>query len=268
MSQHPNTNDGEGAVGIRAVPYRFPRADKTAVRELLMNVALIPAERWAYSYYVGSLDRIAAGRVVGKVLESDATMLATWQTTTTDFRDDSTAAIAALICGLESTVSGIIDRFPGTTEESEGLCREAVATACDACYATIRTLLDDHVRSPGYQGDRSWETMEEAVVAKAEAGDRAAQVYVERHEHLPEYPGKPLWNGTEWTDYTEEFFEWLESDWNKHLRNAVMSDIVEHHDEVCRILNGDVGPDWPPDRSCPCQVHASSGPERFERDDL
>jgi hypothetical protein len=208
-----------------------------AVQDLLWTAALVPAARWAqYSNRLGSFDSLVAGNVVSKILGSDDGMLRTWQSTTSSFRDRCYAAVADIISELENTVADLIERFPESTQESKDRYRRAVNTAAEACFAIVPRLLDEHIHSPGYQGDKSWETMEEAVVAKAKAGDPAAEGYVESHDHLPEHPGKPYW-----IDYPAEFFDDPKDRYEVHMVDSVLQDIFQDEDEVCRILN-----EWSP----------------------
>jgi hypothetical protein len=183
---------------------------------------------------------LMAGDVLSKVLEGDASTLITFQKTTFSFQGTCRDAIADIIRDLEGTVADIIERFPRSTKESWALYWAAVRLAADACFATVAKLLDEHVQSPGYRGDKSWETMEEAVVAKAKAGDPPAQAYVEEHEHLPEHPGKPLWNGTEWIDFPADFWREPRSRYEEMVQDRLSEQALYDEDAVCCILNA-----WP-----------------------
>jgi hypothetical protein len=173
------------------------RCDRKAVRDRLC-VALNLPDRKADSNEVDPFENCTAEGVVDAIVTSDPVILKTWQSAASGFRDTCEDVVDSIISDLKGTVADIIDRFPEPTVASRELYR-SVVNACESCCAIVTNLLDEHIHSPAYQGDKSWATMEEAVIAKAVAGDPAAQEYVERHGHLPEHPGK-LWNGREWID--------------------------------------------------------------------
>lgn len=237
---HIDEADASGRQGVATKPRvpDFHDPDRLAVRDLLWTTALIPAARWVeYRNRVASNGQITARKVVGKVLARDPTILQAWHSTTSWFQVTCDNAVADIIDSLECTVAEIIEQFPKSTSGSRRLYSQAVDVATDTCFTIVPALLDEHLQSPGYQGDKSWRTMEEAVVTKATDGDSAAREYVESHAHLPEHPGMPYWNGTEWADYPADLWEPPTYRGQAQVQDGILQDILWDRDEVCRILN-------------------------------